>query len=39
MRDVHRFGFESLEALVAEANKQLGKAATLVNEHRTVAEL
>ncbi|ACO76413.1 hypothetical protein AvCA_01490 [Azotobacter vinelandii CA] len=39
LRDVHRFGFESLEALVAEANKQLGKAATLVNEHRTVAEL
>ncbi|MFC0711048.1 NifX-associated nitrogen fixation protein [Azorhizophilus paspali] len=39
LRDVHRFGFESLEALVAEANKQLSKAATLVNEHRTVAEL
>lgn len=39
LRDVHRFGFESLEALVAEANKQLGKAVALVNEHRTVAEL
>ena len=39
LRDVHRFGFDSLEALVIEANKQLGKATVLVNEHRTVAEL
>ncbi|MFB8830580.1 NifX-associated nitrogen fixation protein [Azotobacter salinestris] len=39
LRDVHRFGFDSLEALVIEANKQLGKATTLINEHRTVAEL
>ncbi|GAB3467099.1 NifX-associated nitrogen fixation protein [Azotobacter salinestris] len=39
LRDVHRFGFDSLEALVIEANKQLGKATALVNEHRTVAEL
>lgn len=39
LRDVHRFGFDSLEALVAEANKQKSKAAALVSEHRTVAEL
>ncbi len=39
LRDVHRFGFESLEALVAEAQKQLVKATALVNEHRAVAEL
>jgi len=39
LRDVHRFGFESLEALSAEAQKQLAKATALVNEHRTVAEL
>ncbi|ASL24964.1 NifX-associated nitrogen fixation protein [Azotobacter chroococcum] len=39
LRDVHRFGFDSLEALITEANKQLGKATALVNEHRTVAEL
>ena len=39
LRDVHRFGFDSLEALAAEAEKQLGKAAALVAEHRVVAEL
>lgn len=39
LRDVHRFGFDSLEALVVEAEKQLGKAAGLVAEHRAVAEL
>lgn len=39
LRDVHRFGFDSLEALVGEAEKQLGKAAALVAEHRGVAEL
>lgn len=39
LRDVHRFGFDSLEALVGEAEKQLGKAAALVAEHRAVAEL
>lgn len=39
LRDVHRFGFESLEALTVEAEKVLGKAAALVNEHRVVAEL
>lgn len=39
LRDVHRFGFDSLDALVVEAQKQLGKAAALVAENRTVAEL
>lgn len=39
LRDVHRFGFDSLEALVAEAHKQLDKASALVGEHRAVAEL
>ncbi len=39
LRDVHRFGFESLEALSAEAHKQLDKAAALVSAHRAVAEL
>ena len=39
LRDVHRFGFDSLDALVAEAQKQLVKAAALVAENRAVAEL
>lgn len=39
LRDVHRFGFDSLDALVVEAQKQLGKAAALVAENRAVAEL
>lgn len=39
LRDVHRFGFDSLDALVAEAQKQLTKAAGLVAAHRAVAEL
>ncbi len=39
LRDVHRFGFESLEALVTEAEKMLGRATQLVGEHRGIAEL
>lgn len=39
LRDVHRFGFDSLDALVVEAQKQLVKAAGLVAENRAVAEL
>ncbi|MFC3608356.1 NifX-associated nitrogen fixation protein [Stutzerimonas tarimensis] len=39
LRDVHRFGFESLEAMSAEAQKLMGKATALVNEHRLVAEI
>jgi len=39
LRDVHRFGFDSLEKLVAEGEKTLSKAVETVNEYRTVAEL
>lgn len=39
LRDVHRFGFESLESLVAEMEKLTGAAVTLIAEHRNVAEL
>ncbi|TBV09666.1 NifX-associated nitrogen fixation protein [Stutzerimonas kirkiae] len=39
LRDVHRFGFDSLDAVVAEAGKLLGKAVAQVGEHRVVAEL
>lgn len=39
LRDVHRFGFDSLEALAGEAQKQVDKAAALIAEHRVVAEL
>lgn len=39
LRDVHRFGFASLEALCEDASKQIDKAVALLSEHRTVAEL
>lgn len=39
LRDVHRFGFDSLDALIAEAEKLIGKATALINEQRIVAEL
>lgn len=39
LRDVHRFGFDSLEKMVEEAEKLMGKATALVSEHRVVAEL
>ncbi len=39
LRDVHRFGFDSLEKMVEESEKLLGKAVALVNAHRVVAEL
>ena len=39
LRDVHRFGFDSLETLATDAQKIVHKATTLVNEHRVVAEL
>ena len=39
LRDVHRFGFDSLEALAGEAQKQVDKASALIAEHRVVAEL
>lgn len=39
LRDVHRFGFDSLSALIEESEKVLGKATLLIAEHRAVAEL
>lgn len=39
LRDVHRFGFDSLEQLIADAEKLITKASALVNEQRVVAEL
>jgi probable nitrogen fixation protein len=39
LRDVHRFGFESLESLVVEAEKLLDKATQLVGQYREIAEL
>lgn len=39
LRDVHRFGFDSLESLIDEAEKLTGKAVALINEHRAVAEV
>ncbi len=39
LRDVHRFGFDSLEKLIAEVDKVTSKAITLVNQHRDVAKL
>lgn len=39
LRDVHRFGFESLEKLIAEVDKLTGKALEIINEHKAVAQL
>jgi probable nitrogen fixation protein len=39
LRDVHRFGFESLDALIEESEKVLGKATLLIGEHHAVAEI
>ena len=39
LRDVHRFGFDSLEKLVAEIEKSANKAVALIEEHRAVAKL
>jgi len=39
LRDVHRFGFDSLEKMVEEAEKLMGKAVSMINENRAVAEL
>lgn len=39
LRDVHRFGFDSLEKMIEEAEKVLSKAVDLITQHRTVAEL
>ena len=39
LRDVHRFGFDSLEKLIVEMEKLTSKALTLINEHPDVAKL
>ena len=39
LRDVHRFGFESLDVMVSDMEKIIGKAVELVTAHRVVAEL
>lgn len=39
LRDVHRFGFDSTDALVAEVRKITDKALVLVESHREVAKL
>jgi len=39
LRDVHRFGFKSLAALVEDSDKIIDKAAELAEKYREVAEL
>lgn len=39
LRDVHRFGFPSLEKMCEDSDKLIDKAAALVDAHRAVAEL
>ena len=39
LRDVHRFGFDSLTVLIDDMEKQINSAVTLINAHREVAEL
>lgn len=39
LRDVHRFGFPSLEKMAMEAEKIVEKALSLIANHREVAEL
>ncbi|WP_320818650.1 NifX-associated nitrogen fixation protein [Thalassolituus sp.] len=39
LRDVHRFGFDSLEKLVEEIEKVSSKAVELINAHGDVARL
>ncbi|SNY92927.1 probable nitrogen fixation protein [Cohaesibacter sp. ES.047] len=39
LRDVHRFGFKSLDLMQDEAGKIIDKAAALVEAHRDVAKL
>ncbi len=39
LRDVHRFGFNTLEQLEAEAQKVVSQALALVQKYREVAEL
>jgi probable nitrogen fixation protein len=39
LRDVHRFGFKSLEKMCEEAMKTITKALELLEQHRDVASL
>ena len=39
LRDVHRFGFNTLEQMEAEAQKVVSQALALVQKYREVAEL
>lgn len=39
LRDVHRFGFKSMSAMIEEADKLVGKATDLVDNYREVAKL
>ncbi len=39
LRDVHRFGFKSLEHMQQEAEKIITKASALIEDHRDVAKL
>lgn len=39
VRDVHRYGYESLEKMKEEADKLLAAALAMINAHREVAEL
>ncbi len=39
LRDVHRFGFETPEKMISEAEKMLDKAVALVTEYNEVAKL
>lgn len=39
LRDVHRFGFKSLEKMQEDASKIISSAAKLVEEHKDVAKL
>lgn len=39
LRDVHRFGFPSLEKMIEDGEKIIAKAAALISDHRAVAEL
>ena len=39
LRDVHRFGFDSIEKLTEEVEKITTKALSFVTDHRDVAKL
>lgn len=39
LRDVHRFGFASLAALVAEGEKLSAEGVAMINAHREIADL